>query len=181
MADSKNQSSPILVILCALGLVAFLFLVIFPNYRNMRAYDRQIAILEQEIALRQALAPIYGKLVEKARIVPSTQLKLPEKTALDMEDTGRLTQLFQTIANTAGLTLISVIPDAQSFGQGNGRLRAEIVFRGEFLNVQPLINTILEQPFVEHIQKVHVRSAEEKKSISLSVSLLYRRSGMENQ
>lgn len=174
MADSKNQSSPILVIFCALGLLAFLLLVIYPNYRSMREYDRQISALNGEIALRQALAPIYKKLVEKARIAPSTQLKSPEKTALDMENTGRLAQIFQNFADTAGLTLESVIPDAQTFDQEKGLLMVEVVFRGEFLNVQPLINTIAEQSFVDRIHKIQVSCADENKSIKLSVSLLHR-------
>ena len=174
MADVKNQSSPILVILCTLGLLAFLILVIYPNYRNMKEYDRQISMLNGEIALRQSLAPIYSKLIEKARIAPSTQLISPEKTALDMENTGRLAQIFQDIANTAGLTLESVTPDAQTFDQGNGLLMVDVVFRGEFLNVQPLINTIVEQPFVNRIHQIHVRCAEENKWIKLSVSLLHR-------
>jgi hypothetical protein len=174
MADVKNQSSPILVILCTLGLLAFLILVIYPNYRNMKEYDRQISMLNGEIALRQALAPIYSKLVEKARIAPSTQLISPETTALDMENTGRLAQIFQDIANTAGLTLESVTPDAQTFDQGNGLLMVDVVFRGEFLNVQPLINTIVEQSFVDRIHQIQVRCAEENKWIKLSASLLHR-------
>ncbi len=174
MADKKNQSSPILVILCAFGLLAFLALVIYPNYRNMKDYDRQISALNGEIALRQALSPIYSKLVDQARIAPSTLLTSPEIKALDMENTGRLAQIFQEIANTAGLTLESVIPDAQTVDQANGRLMVEVVFRGEFLNVQPLINTIVGQSFVDRIHKIQIRCAEEKKWINLSVSLLHR-------
>jgi hypothetical protein len=131
-------------------------------------------VLNGEIALRQALAPIYSKLVEKARIAPSTQLISPETTALDMENTGRLAQIFQDIANTAGLTLESVTPDAQTFDQGNGLLMVDVVFRGEFLNVQPLINTIVEQSFVDRIHQIQVRCAEENKWIKLSASLLHR-------
>ncbi|MEE4113153.1 MAG: hypothetical protein V2I40_10085 [Desulfobacteraceae bacterium] len=174
MADKKHQSSPILVSLCAIGLLAFLALVIYPNYRSMQDYDRQISALNGEIALRQALSPIYRKLVDQARIAPSTRLTSPEKKALDMEDAGRLAQIFQAIADTAGLTLESVIPDAQTVDQGNGRLMVEVVFRGEFLNVQPLINTIVEQSFVDRIHNIQVRCAEENKWISLSVSLLHR-------
>lgn len=171
MADTKYQSSPILVILCAFGLLAFLVLVIYPNYRNMKDYDRQISALNGEIALRQALTPIYRKLVDQARIAPSALLKSPEKTALDIGNTGRLTQIFQNIANTTGLTLESVTPDAQTFDQGNGLLMVEVIFRGEFLNVQPLINTIVEQSFVDRVHKIQVRCAEDNKWIKLSVSL----------
>lgn len=173
MAHPKKQSSPILVILCVLGLLAFLLLVIYPNYRNMREYDRQISTLNGEIVLRQALAPIYRKLVEKARISPSTQLKSPEKKVLDIKNTLRLTQIFQNIAKTADLRLESVIPDAQAFDQGNGRLLVEVVFRGDYLNVQPLINTIVEQSFVDRVHKIQVRNTEGNKWIKLSVSLLH--------
>ncbi|WP_372679590.1 hypothetical protein [Desulfosarcina sp.] len=170
----KNQSSPILVILCAFGLLAFLALVLYPNYRTMKDYDRQISALNREIALRQALSPIYSKLVDQLRMAPSTQLKAPEKKALDVANTGRLAQIFQEIADNAELTLESVIPDAQSVDQGNRRLMVEVVFRGELLNVQPLINTIVEQSFVDRIHRIQVRSAEENKWINLSVSLLHR-------
>jgi hypothetical protein len=162
------------VILCAFGLVAFLVLVIYPNYRNMMDYDRQISVLSGEITLRQALSPIYAKLVDQARIAPSTLLKIPQKTNLDLENTGRLAQIFQNIANTAGLALESVTPDAQTVDQGNGRLMIEVVFRGNFLNVQPLIYTIVEQSFVDRIHNIQVRSTEEEKWIKLSVSLSHR-------
>lgn len=174
MADTKNQSSPILVVFCTLGLLAFLILVIYPNYRNMKDYERQISALNAEIVLRQTLAPIYSQLLEKARIAPSTQLKSPTKTALDMETTGQLTQILQKIADAAELTLESVTPDAQTFDQGNGILMVDVVFRGDFLNVQQLINTIVEQSFVDRIHQIQVRCAEENKLIKLSVSLFHR-------
>ncbi|MBR9987257.1 MAG: hypothetical protein KFF68_15245 [Desulfosarcina sp.] len=174
MADTKNQTSPILVILCVVGLLAFLILVLYPNYRNMKDYDRRISALNGEIALRQALAPIYSKLVYRARIAPSTQLASPEKKALDVGNTARLAQIFQDIANTAELTLESLIPDAQTVDRANGRLMVEAVFRGEFLNLQPLINTIVEQSYVDRIHKIQVRCEEENKWIKLSVSLLHR-------
>lgn len=173
MADPKKQSSPILVILCALGLLAFLLLVIYPNHRKMGEYDRQISVLKEDIALRRALLPIYRRLVEKATIAPSTQLKAPEKTALDMDDTGRLAQIFQEIAKTADLTLESVIPDVQNADPDNRHLLVEVVFRGTFFNVQPLINAILERSYVDRILKIQVRSAEEKHWIKLSMCLFH--------
>ncbi len=173
MGNTKNQGSPALVILCALGLLAFLLLVIYPNHRIMQDYDRQIAMLNREIVLRQTLVPIYGQLIERARMAPSTQLINPSKTALDIGNSRRLTQTMENIANRAGLRLESVIPDAQSFDQGNGLLMVEIIYRGEFLNVQPLINSIVAQSFVERIHQIHVRCDEEDKWIKLSVSLLH--------
>ena len=107
-------------------------------------------------------------------MAPSTQLRTPEKTALDIGNTSRLTQIFENIANSAGLRLESVTPDAQTLDQGNGLLMVEVIFRGDFLNVQPLINTVAEQSFVERIHQIHVRCDENDKWIKLSVSLLHR-------
>lgn len=174
MGDTKKQGSSILVILCALGLLAFLLTVIYPNYRTMKDYDRQISELNSEIVLRQTLAPIYGQLIERARMVPPTQLIAPEKTALDIGNTNRLTQIFNNIAEDIGLRLESVTPDALTFDEGDGRLIVEVIYRGEFLNVQPLINTIVGQSFVERIHQIHVYCTEENKRITLSVSLLHR-------
>lgn len=174
MADSRNQSSPILVILCALGLITFLFLVIYPNYRIMKDYDRQISGLKEEIALRQSLAPLYGKLIEKMRIAPSTQLTSPERTALDVKHPGQLTRVFQDVARTAGLVMESVIPDARAFEPGDGRLAVDIVFRGDFLRVRPLINAILELSYVDRIQGVQIQSTEADRWINLSVSVFHR-------
>jgi hypothetical protein len=174
MADSKSQrSSPILVVLCALGLVAFLILVIYPNDRTLSKYDRQISDLKREIALRQALAPLYKRLVEKLQIVPPNQLVTQEKTTLDIENTGRLTQIFQEIATETNLSLESVIPDAQAFNQITGQLLVEVVFRGDFLNVQPLINTIGKRSYVDHIRRLQVRATGENKRIGLTISLFH--------
>lgn len=174
MADSKNQSSPILVILCALGVLTFVLLVIYPNYRIMKDYDRQIGGLKEEIALRQTLAPLYGKLIEKVRIAPSKRLTFPERKALDIKDPGRLTRIFQEIAQTAGVTMESVIPDAQAFEQSNGRLTVDVVFRGDFIRVQPLINAILDQSFVDRIQGIQIQRTGEDQWINLSVSVFHR-------
>lgn len=173
MADSKNQSSPILVILCALGVFAFLLMVIYPNHRSIKEYDRRIASLNDEIALRQTLAPVYGQLIERVRLAPSTHLKAPEKKRLDIKNGGRLTRSFQAVAQTAGVVLEGVIPDAQTYVRGDGSLTVDVVFHGEFLNLQALINTIVEQPFVERIQRIQVKNGDENKWIKLSVSLLH--------
>ncbi|MFO7715686.1 MAG: hypothetical protein R6V78_14690 [Desulfosarcina sp.] len=174
MADRKNQNSPVLVIICALGLLAFLLVVIYPNYRALKTYDRQIATTNAEIALRQTLAPIYRELIERVRLAPATRLKVVEKSSLDRADTGRLTQIFEAIAESACLTLESVVPDAQAFAQGDGRLQVDVVFRGDFLNIQTLINTLVEHAFVERILNIHLNSTQENKWIKLSVALLHR-------
>lgn len=159
------------MILCALGLLAFLLLVIYPNYRSLQEYDRQIVSLNEEIARRHSLAPVYGMLIERVRIAPPIQLKSPEKTMLDIKNSGRLTQIFQDIAQSAGLELESVVPDTQGYEPGNGHLTVDVVFRGSFLKVQPLINTIVEQSFVDRIDRIQVKNAEKNKWVKLSISL----------
>lgn len=174
MTGGKNQNNPILVILCALGLIGFLLLVIYPNHRALKGCDRQIAALNGEIALRQALAPTYGKLVEQTRRVPSTSLALPSETVLDIQDTGDLTRIFQDVAVAAGLTLVSIRPDAQTADRRQGRLRVEVSFRGDFLNFQPLLKTILGRSFVDRIESIQVQGASVNQRITLSVVLYHR-------
>ncbi|BBO66996.1 hypothetical protein DSCA_09260 [Desulfosarcina alkanivorans] len=181
MADSKNQSSPILVILCALGVFAFLLMVIYPNHRSIKEYDRRIALLNEEIALRQTLAPVYGQLIERVRLAPSTRLKTPKKKTLDIKNGGRLTSLFQRVALTAGVVLEGVIPDARAYERGDGRLTVDVIFRGPFAPLQTLINTIVEQPFVERIQRIQVKNSDDGKWIKLSVSLLHNSAHTDSQ
>ena len=172
MPSSKNQNSPILVIVCGLGLLAFMLLVIYPNYTTLVDQDRQIAALNEEIALRQSLAPIYEMLMEKVRISPSTHLKSPPKEILSTDDTIRLTSLFERIGATADLALESVIPDVRDMNQPDGRLKVDVVYRGAFLNLQSLINAIAEQGYVDRIETIQVRSdTVSQKSIQLTVSL----------
>ncbi|PID40759.1 MAG: hypothetical protein CR984_01515 [Proteobacteria bacterium] len=174
MSNSKGQNNPILVVVCALGLFAFMVLVIYPNYRTLAEQDRQIAALNEEITLRRSLAPIYQKLVKKVRISPSAQLKIPQRKALNTDDTTRLTGLFQGIAATADLVLESVIPDVRDLNQAEGRLKVDVVFRGAFLNLQTLINTIAAQGYVDRIETIQVRSDNSsKKWIQLTVSLFH--------
>jgi hypothetical protein len=68
----------------------------------------------------------------------------------------------------------SVIPDARAFEPGDGRLAVDIVFRGDFLRVRPLINAILELSFVDRIQGVQIQSTEADRWINLSVSVFHR-------
>jgi len=68
----------------------------------------------------------------------------------------------------------SVIPDAQAFEQGRGRLAVDVVFRGDFLNGQSLINAIFAQSFVDRIQGIQIKNTEEKKWINLSLTVYHR-------
>jgi hypothetical protein len=174
MSNPKNQNSPVLVIICALGLFAFMILVIYPNHQTLVDQDRQIAAITEEIALRQSLAPIYQKLIEKVRIAPSITLTSPPKTSLNTDDTSRLTTVFHQMASTADLTVESVIPNVQGLDQADGRLNVDVVFRGAFLNLQTLINTVAEQGYVDRIETIEVRSdGDGGKWIKLTLSLFH--------
>lgn len=173
MTDNKKQSNPILVILCALGVVAFLLFVIYPNYTRLQEFDRQIASLTDDITVRQSLAPVFKTLVQKARIEPSNLLIAPAPSTLDRNDTGRLTTLFQDIAASANMRLISITPDSQVYERASGRLLVDVVFIGSYSDIQVLINRIAAKAFVEEIHGIDIRCAENEKRIDLSIALFY--------
>ncbi|BBO80078.1 hypothetical protein [Desulfosarcina ovata] len=181
MTVSKNQNSPILVVLCAFGLAAFLVLVIYPNYRTLKEVDRKITALNEEIVSRQTLVPIYARLMQKAGNVISSHLKAPEQSSLALAETARLAELFQEIADPTGMTLESVVPDAEAVTPRAERLRVDVAFGGNFLPMQALIDAIAAQPFVDRIDAISITNENTKKRISLALTLFLRPSESNNK
>jgi len=173
MMEIKKQSNPILVILCALGVVAFLLLVIYPNYARLNDIDGQIAALKDDIAVRQSLAPIFKTLIEKARVKPSEHLIAPTPSSLDRNDAVRLSLIFKDIAAAVNMRLDSITPDSQAYDRDSGRLLVDVVFTGGYSDIQALINTIAATAFVEEIHGIDIRCAGAKKRIGLSIALFY--------
>ena len=173
MMENKKQSNPILVILCALGVVAFLLFVIYPNYARLKDIDGQITTLRDDIAVRQSLAPLFKTLIEKARITPSEHLIVPTPSSLDRNDAGRLSIIFKEVAAASNMRLESVTPDSQAYDRDSGRLLVDVVFTGGYSNIQGLINTIAAKAFVEEIHGIDVRRAETEKRIGLAITLFY--------
>ena len=71
------------------------------------------------------------------------------------------------------MRLRSVTPDPQAYKSDSGRLLVDVVFMGEYSDVRALIHTIAANAFVEEIQGLDIRWAENDKRIELSIILFY--------
>lgn len=169
---SLHKKSILFTLLCIGTITAFVLLVLYPNHQKIVEYELEITNLENQIETRKSIIPVYKELLKRVRLNPANGLILPDKTSIGVDKTDVLKTVLQDIASSCRLELTYMIPDARSYSEESGRLRADAVFTGEFLNFQKLLWRIGEVSFLDKIEKIHIQTDENRKSIQLTLLLI---------
>jgi hypothetical protein len=158
------------LVICLLGLAAFILLFVWPDYRAIERQEGAIADLKHTIEVQGVLAPVYKDLSEKARFeVPA--LPFPEKKPLARGEIGRLSDVFRGLAEQNGLTFTALTPRFETMPEGGGALEMEVVVAGDFFDLRKFMLALGELPYVERAEQVRVSGAETVKSMDLMLWL----------
>ena len=93
------------------GLVVFFVFVIYPYHRSLAIADLDIKTIQGRIEEQKILFPVFMDLLKKSRIKETKGLPFPEKAKLARDEAGRVSSLFQDIAQRNHFKLINIIPE----------------------------------------------------------------------
>jgi len=139
-------------------------LVLSPS-GNLAEADLDIKKLKVRIEEQKILYPIFQDLLKKVRVKDTEALPFPKKAKLMRNETAKISSIFQEIAQKSNLVLKEIIPDADALISGAGYLKLN------FLDLRNFMLQLGELPYLEHIERIQIRSVQDSKEISFKLSL----------
>ncbi len=155
----------------AAGLAAFFIFVIYPYHRSLANADLDIQTIKARIEEQKILYPVFMDLLKKARMKESKGLPFPENEKLSRDDAGKISDIFQDVAKKSNFMLKHIVPDTDSLAEGSEHLKVTLVITGDFPEFRKFLVALGEVPYLEHVERIQIRTVKNYKEISLKVWL----------
>jgi len=174
MSD-KISSSPLaqsffILIVCAVGVLAFFVLIILPSKKNSADLDREIESLTVRIEEQRILTPVFHSLLNRAK-APGPKLPSPGKSKLTHADMIAIPTVIRDFAGRHSLKLEEIATDDSSLTQESGYLLMRLRLSGDFFKIREFLNDLGSIPSLEHIEEINIRSLKTSKEIRLKIWL----------
>ncbi len=157
--------------MCLCVLLFFFLLVIYPQHISLAEADLDIKKLKVRIEEQKILYPIFQNLLKKTRVKDTESLPFPKKTKLMHNETAKISSIFNEIAQKSNLILKEIIPDVDALIGGSEYLKLNLTVKGEFLDLRNFMLHLGELPYLEHIERIQIRSVQDSKEISFKIFL----------
>jgi Tfp pilus assembly protein PilO len=175
MSD-KISSSPLaqsffILVICAVGVLAFFVLIILPSKKNSADLDRDIESLTVRIEEQRILTPVFHSLLKRAKMEGPSGLPSPKKSKLTHGDMNAIPKVFQDFAGRRSLKVEEITTDDSSLTQESGYLLMRLRLSGDFFKIREFLIDIGSIPSLEHIEEINIRSLKTSKEIRLKIWL----------
>ena len=164
------QSFAILVI-CAVGILAFFLLIILPSQKTTAELDREIAKLTVRIEELRILTPVFHSLLKRAKPAPRSGLPAPEKAKLTHGDMNTISNVFQDIAMRHDLRLEEVKTDVSTMMEDTGYLMMRLRLSGNFYKFRDFLVELGTIPSLEHIEEINIRPVKTARELQIKLWL----------
>jgi len=172
ISNNPLTQSVLIFVICTVGIIAFLFLIIFPSQKNSAELDKEIDSLNARIEEQRILTPVFHSLLKRAKTAPPSALPSPEKTKLTHGDINTISKVFQDIAARHNLTLEEVKTDVSSMVQDSGYLMMRLRLSGDFYKFRDFLVDLGSLPFLGHIEEIDIRSLKTARELDIKLWLL---------
>lgn len=175
MSD-KISSGPLaqsffILVLCAVGILAFLWLIILPSKKTSADLDQEIESLNVRIEEQRILTPVFHSLLNRAKMEGPSELPSPEKSKLTHGDMNAISKVFQDFAGRHNLKLEEITTDDSSLMQESGYLLMRLRLSGDFFKIRKFLIDLGSIPSLEHIEEINIRSTKTSKELRLKIWL----------
>ena len=177
MSD-KISSSPlaqsfVILVICAVGILAFFVLIILPSKTTSADLDQEIESLTVRIEEQRILTPVFHSLLKRAKVPPpgDGDLPSPEKSKLTHADMIAIPTVIRDFAGRRNLKLEEITTDDSSLMQESGYLLMWLRLSGDFFKIREFLIDLGSIPSLEHIEEINIRSAKTTKELRLKIWL----------
>lgn len=160
------------MVICALGILAFFLIGIYPNMQSMDELTKETAMLTKKVQAQEILYPVYRQLIKEVRQQVSSELTLPERTVLSQPDFNKINDLFFKLGQQCDVVFLSAVPDAESYLEDIGHLTLHISFKGDYFNFRKLLLDLCMLPYLDVIEQMNIDTEASEKMILLKLRLL---------
>jgi hypothetical protein len=170
-STSTVTQSMFLVIICGVGILAFVFMIILPYNRVAQELDQDVRTLKSRIDEQRILLPVFNNLINMTQQTQSPILPTPKKEKLAREDINAILALFQEFAQHNALKVVEVTPDINSISDNSGYLMTRLILQGDFLNFRNFMLDLGTIPSFERVEEVAIRPVEASREMRLKIWL----------
>ncbi|MFH1138456.1 MAG: hypothetical protein V1816_20465 [Pseudomonadota bacterium] len=149
------------LIVCLAGVLLFLLVVIFPNYRNIAREQNRILELQDQIEEQKILKPFFENLKKQEEITQVENLALPKPEKLPRGDLTILAEAFPDLASREGLVFKSLAPLVNTLREDDGQMAVELNLTGGLFNFRKFLIRLGALPYLSHIEEIAVRANED--------------------
>ena len=171
ISNNPLAQSVLIFLICAVGILAFLFLILLPSQKTSAELDREIDVLNTRIGEQRILTPVFHSLLKRAKTEVPTGLPSPEKGKLTHADMNTISKKFQDIAAKHSLTLEEVKTDVSSMMQASGYLMMRLRLSGNFYKFRDFLVDLGSIPYLEHIEEISIRPKKTSRELDIKLWL----------
>jgi hypothetical protein len=172
----KISSNPLaqsffILVICAVGILAFFFLIILPSKKTSADLDQEIEKLTVRIEEQRILTPVFHSMLQRAKMEGPSELPSPEKSKLTHGDMNAISTVFQDYAGRHNLKLEEITTDDSSLTLESGYLFMRLRLSGDFFKIREFLIDLGAIPSLEHIEEINIRSTKTSKELRLKIWL----------
>lgn len=171
ITDIFPAQSLILILMCVVGMLVFIFLFILPTQRTSAELDKRIEEKQGQIDRQQILKPVFERMLVKATTKSPTRLPMVEKAKLSRGDMKKISTQIQSLIQRNNLQLKEITPDVNSSKERPGYLLIRLAVTGDFFNFRKFLLDLASIPAMVHMQQVTIRSIEESREMKVKIWL----------
>jgi hypothetical protein len=157
------------IFICLAGIIAFILLVIYPQYQSQKSMDQEIETLSTRIEEQKILAPLFKDLTTKAQVKTPENLPFPERQKLSKEEARKISFAVQAVVQQNNFTVENIVPDVNTLMDGSGFLKLSLVAVGEFFRLRDVLIQLSEIPYLEHFETLELETDDDLIKVSLKL------------
>ena len=161
--------SMLILIVCVVGILAFMLLIILPSEKSARELDQEISKLNARMEEQRILTPVFQSLLKRSKMAPPSDLPVPERTKLTYGSINTISNVFQEIAARHNLKLEEIKTDVGSMVQDTGYLSMQLRLNGDFYKFREFLVDLGSIPSLEHIEEINIRPLQSTRELDIKL------------
>ncbi|MFP4476339.1 MAG: hypothetical protein ACLFOY_12335 [Desulfatibacillaceae bacterium] len=175
MADEHKfrmpQQSVLYLLVCVVGLLAFVFLGPYASYEKTRELEARITELRGKIATQEVLHPVHDQLRSRLTAPLPTALEIPPSAPVPDPSPQRVRGNLFDVAHRTGLVPVDASFELNSFGTDKEHILVAFQATGEFENLRNFLVELAELPHLDKVLELNITHSPEGRELKTRLRL----------
>jgi hypothetical protein len=159
------------LLICIGGILAFVFLAIYPHQKASAKLDEEIERVSAQIEVQRTMFPLYKDLMERLQSNNTRVLPFPQKTDLRQDNIESLPVGLREIAEKSKVKVQDFRLDMNSLSDESAFLTAVLVMHGEFFDFREFLNQLGGIEYLDHIQQIKMHTIQGSEELELIIKI----------
>ena len=161
--------SLIYLLICGVGILAFVYFIIIPTQKTSAELDKDILKTGDYIEEQRILKPVFESLLKRAKKKNPTNLPETKTVKLDRSDISKLSEDLQEMAFRNGLKVQDMNTDVSALIGKSGHLQMRMNLTGAFLDFRGFLVDLGTIPSLAVIEEIQIRAIEGSREFKIKM------------